>query len=148
MKITINTDSRYADTEIVINCNRMSEDIEKILSVLRMYDLKLTGYKDGRQYIIEAKNIIYVESIDKRSFLYTINDIFESPFRLYELEIKLSDSNFLRASKSCLFNINHIQAIEPDLDRRLILTMEKDIKIIVSRQYAEAVKNILESYNG
>ena len=148
MKITINTDSQYTDTEIVINCPYMSKDIEKMLSTLRMYDVKLTGHKEGRQYIIEAENIIYIESIDKHSFLYTLNDIFESPFRLYELETKLSDSNFLRASKNCLFNINHIQSIEPDLDRRLILTMEKDIKIIVSRQYAEAVKQILEACNG
>ena len=148
MKITINTDSQYTDTEIVINCPRLSEDIEKMLSALRMYDLKLTGQKEGRQYIIEAKNVMYIESIDKRTFLYTLNDTFESPFRLYELETKLSDGNFLRASKNCLFNINHIQSIEPDLDRRLILTMEKDIKIIVSRQYAETVKQILEAYNG
>ena len=101
MKITINTDSQYTDTEIVINCSRMSEDIEKMLSILRVYDLKLTGHKDGKQYIIEAKNVMYIESIEKRSFLYTINDIFESSLRLYELETKLSDANFLRASKNC-----------------------------------------------
>ena len=148
MKITINTDSQYTDTEIVINCPRLSDDIEKMLCTLRMYDLKLTGHKEGKQYIIEAKNIMYIESLEKHCFLYTINEIFESPLKLYELEEKLSVFNFLRASKNCLFNINHIQSIEPDLDRRLILTMEKEIKIIISRQYAEAVKRVLEAYNG
>jgi len=148
MKITINTDSQYADTEIVINCNRMSDDIEKMLSALRMLDKKLTGRKDGRQYILEAADVMYIESTDKRTFMYTVNDIFESSLKLYELEAKLADSNFLRASKNCLFNINHIQSIEPDLDRRLILTMEKDIKLIVSRQYAATVKQKLEAYNG
>jgi len=126
----------------------MSEDIEKMLSSLRLYDLKLTGYKDSRQYIIEAKNVIYIESLEKRTFLYTINDTFESSFRLYELEEKLSNYNFLRASKNCLFNINHVLSIEPDLDRRLILTMEKGIKLIVSRQYAATVRQKLEDYNG
>jgi len=148
MKIVINTDSQYTMTEIVINCNRMSDDIEKMLAALRMLDLKLTGRKDGRQHIIEAADVMYIESTDKRTFLYTINDIFESPFRLYELEAKLTAGNFLRASKNCIFNINHIQSIEPDLDRRLILTMEKDIKIVVSRQYAAAVKQKLEDLNG
>ncbi|MCL2764555.1 MAG: LytTR family transcriptional regulator [Treponema sp.] len=148
MKIIINTDSQYTVTEIVINCNRMSDDIEKMLAALRMLDLKLTGRKDGRQHIIEAADVMYIESTDKRTFMYTINDTFESPFRLYELESKLADGNFLRASKNCIFNINHIQSIEPDLDRRLILTMEKDIKIAVSRQYAPAVRQKLEDYNG
>jgi len=148
MKITINTDDKYTGTEIVINCNRMSDDIEKMLAVLRMLDIKLTGRKEGRSYIIEAADVIYIESTDKRTFIYTINDIFESSLRLYELEEKLTASNILRASKNCLFNLKHIQSIEPDLDRRLILTMEKDIKIIVSRQYADIVKQKLEVYNG
>jgi len=147
MKITINTDVKYTETEIILNCSRMGDDIEKMLAAFRMLDLKLTGRKDGRQHIIDAADVMYIESTDKRTFLYTVNDIFESPFRLYELEIKLADGNFLRASKNCIFNINHIQSIEPDLDRRLILTMEKDIKLVVSRQYAAAVRQKLEAYN-
>jgi len=148
MKITINADNQYTDTEIIVNCPQISDDIEKVLSVLRMLDMKLTGRKDGRQYILEAADIMYIESTDKRTFIYTTSDIFESPFRLYELEAKLADGDFLRASKNCIFNINHIKSIAPDFDRRLIVVMEKDIKLIVSRQYSQAVKQKLEEYNG
>ena len=148
MKITINTDSRFTETEVVINCYRLSDEIEKILAALRITDLKLTGRKDEQKYIIEAADVMYIESTDKRTFIYTINDIYESPLKLYELEAKLGNEDFLRANKSCIFNINHIQSIEPDIDRRLILTMEKDIKLIVSRQYSAAVKQKLEAYNG
>jgi len=108
--------------------------------------MKLTGRKDGRQYVIEAADIIYIESIDKHTFLYTTNGAYESPFKLYELEEKLAEHDFLRASKNSLFNINHIQSIEPDFDRRLIMTMTNDNKLIVSRQYAVAVKERLEAY--
>ena len=148
MKITINSDNRYTETEIVVNCNRMSDDIEKLLTALRILDLKLTGRKNGRQYVIEVADVMYIESTDKHTFLYTLNDIFESPFRLYELEAKLPERDFLRASKNCIFNISHVKSIEPDLDRRLIITMEKDIKLVVSRQYSPAVKQKLEAYNG
>ena len=147
MKITINTDDRYTETEIMVNCKQMSDDIEKLITALRMLDMKITGQKGGRQYIIEIADIIYIESVDKRTFLYTSTDVYESSLRLYELEAKLSGGDFLRASKNCLFNINRIQSIEPDLDRRLILTMERDIKLGVSRQYAAAVKQKLEAYN-
>jgi DNA-binding LytR/AlgR family response regulator len=147
MKITINTDERFTETEITVNCNRISDDIEKIFAVIQMLDMKLTGQKEGRQYIIEASEIIYIESTDKRTFFYTKIDVYESPFKLYQLEAKLADKDFLRASKNCLFNINHVQSIEPDIDRRLILTMETGIKIMVSRQYATIVKRKLEAYN-
>ena len=148
MKITINADKQYTDTEIIVNCPQISDDIEKVLSVLRMLDMKLTGRKDGCQYILEAADIMYIESTDKRTFIYTTSDIYESPFRLYELEAKLADGDFLRASKNCIFNINNIKSIAPDFDRRLIVIMEKDIKLIVSRQYSQAVKQKLEEYNG
>jgi len=146
MKIVINTDERYAETEIIVNCYRMGDDIDKLLSAVRMLDMKLTGKKDGRQYIIEVADIIYIESIEKHTFLYTTNGVYESSFKLYELEEKLAENDFLRASKNSLFNINHIQSIEPDLDRRLIMTMTNDNKLIVSRQYAAVVKEKLEAY--
>jgi len=146
MKIIINTDERYAETEIIVNCYRMSDDIEKLLAAIRMLDMRLTGRKDGRQYIMEAADIIYIESIEKHAFLYAVNGIYESSFKLYELEEKLAEHDFLRASKNSLFNINHVQSIEPDFDRRLILTMTNNNKLTVSRQYAALVKEKLEAY--
>jgi DNA-binding LytR/AlgR family response regulator len=148
MKITINTGDQYTETEITVNCNRLSDDIEKMLSAIRLSDMKLTGSKDGRQFIIDASDIMYIESIDKATFLYTVTDVYESHFKLYEFEAKLADSDFIRASKSCIFNIKHIKSIEPDLERRLTLTMERGLQVIVSRQYSGLVKEKLEVYNG
>jgi len=146
MKLTINTDERYTETEITVNCNRVSDDIDKLLAAIRLLDMKLTGRKDERQYVLEASDVIYIDSIDKHTFLYTSNGVYESSLKLYELEAKLADCDFLRASKSSLFNINHIHSIEPDFDRRLILSMTTGNKLIVSRQYAAAVKERLEAY--
>lgn len=147
MKITIVTDELCPETEVTIRCGRLSDDVEKIIAAIRMLDTKLTGRKDGRQHIIEAADIMYIESTDKRAFFYTLSGVYETPFRLYELEAKLADRDFLRASKNCLFNINRVEAIEPDFDRRLVLTMEKGIKLVVSRQYAATVKQKLEAPN-
>ena len=148
MKLTINTDERFSETEVIVNCSRINEDIEKIISALRMCDMKFIGRKNGEQYFIDISDVIYIESTDKRTFLYTSTDVYESPFKLYEFEEKLADQNFLRASKNCLFNLNHIQALKSDLEQRLLLTMEGGIKIIVSRQYSSAVKAKLEDYHG
>ena len=148
MKLIINTDERYTETEITVNCNRMNDDVEKLLAAIRMFDMKLTGRKNGEQHIIDLKNVIYIESIDRRTFLYTTQDVYESSCKLYELEEKLKDRDFLRASKSCLFNPLHIQSLKSDLEQKLTLTMEGGIKIVVSRQYSGIVKEKLEAFNG
>ena len=144
MKISINTDEQRTETEIIVNCIRLDDDIDKLLTAIRMLDMKLTVCKDKRHFVIDTADVIYIESTDKRTFLYTNTDVYESHLKLYELEEKLAGCNFLRASKNCLFNINHVQSIEADL-HRLILTTAKGIKLIVSRQYAAAVKLKLES---
>jgi DNA-binding LytR/AlgR family response regulator len=125
----------------------MSDDIDKLLASIRMHDIKITGHKNGRQCILEINDIAYIESIDKRSFLYTLTDIYENPFRLYELEAKLAERDFVRISKNCIININHIKFIETETYNRLILTMPRDIKLIVTRQYTQSVKQKLEAYH-
>ena len=148
MKITINTDEKYSETEIIINCNRMGDDMEKLISAISKLDMRFTGIKNGEQYFIDIADIIYAETTDKRTFFYTLTDVFECPLKLYELEEKLTDKNFLRASKSCLFNLDHVKSLKSDLEQRLLLTMESGFKIIVSRQYSFAVKAKLEDYRG
>lgn len=148
MKINIRTDENCAETEITVTCSRLNDDIDKLLAAIRILDMKLTGRKELKQYIIEAADVVYIDCIEKHVFLYTLGGVYESSFKLYELESRLADCDFIRASKNSIFNLNHIQSIEPDFDRRLILTMTGDIKIIVSRQYAAAVKEKLEVYHG
>jgi DNA-binding LytR/AlgR family response regulator len=109
--------------------------------------MKITGRKDGCEYILEIADIVYIENTEKRTFLYTLSDTYESPFRLYELEVKLVSLDFLKASRYCLVNMKYIKSIEMELNSRLIITMPRDIKLIVSRQYASEIKQKLESYN-
>jgi len=146
MKITINIDDRYTETEIAVNCNRVSDDIDKLLAAIRLLDMKLTERKDWWQHILEASDVIYIDNVDKHTFLYTSNGVYESSLKLYELEAKLADRDFIRVNKNSLFNIKHIHSIEPNFDRRLILSMIGGSKLIVSRQYAVVVKEKLEAY--
>jgi len=148
VKITIATDEQCAETEITVRCSRFSDDIERIVTAIRMLDARLTGHRDGRRHVIEAADVMYVDSADRRTFLYATSGVYETPMKLYELEARLADMDFMRAGKNCLFNINHVRSIEPDFDRRLILTMEKGIRLVVSRQYSAAVKRKLEAYDG
>lgn len=143
MKIIIHEDSSLSETEITIHCNRLSLEVEKVISMLRILDLKLTGRKDGHTYILDASKVIYIDTADKRTFFYTKEDIYETDSRLYELEEQLAALDFLRISKSCVMNFNQIISIKADIDGKLLLTMSNQEKIFVSRQYAPIIKKKL-----
>jgi len=143
VKININIDKNYAETEITINCAVMSDELEKVIARLRALNFKLTGTKDGHTHILDASQILYIDTVDKKTFLYTKSAVYETNLKLYELEENLSTSDFFRAGKSSIINFNKIKSIKSDIDGRIVVVMENGERLIVSRQYAEFIKNKL-----
>lgn len=143
MKININIDKRIKETEITINCGQMNDELEKVIASLKALDFKLTGTKNNQTFLLDADDILYIDTIDRRTFLYTQADVYESALKLYELEELLAPGVFFRAGKSSIINFNKIKSLKSDIDGRLITTMENNEKLIVSRQYAAFVKTKL-----
>ena len=137
MKISIQTDSQIDETEIQITCRHLTPQLERVISILRILDFKLLGEKDGESHILDISKILYIDTADKKTFLYTKDDVFESCLKLYELE------DFFRAGKSCIINLRQIQKIRADLDRKLRVTMTNGEQLTVSRQYADYVRKKL-----
>ncbi len=143
MKITVNENPATAETEVIIHCKEVGEDIRKILATLRAFDKKLYGVHNGKTYLLEPGDVLYVDSVDKKTFLYTSDQVLESDLRLYELEERLAGCHFFRASKSSLINIGKIKTIMPDLGGRLEITLISGERLFVSRQYARQLKTTL-----
>lgn len=140
VKISINIDETVSDTEIVINSKRLTSDIEKIIATLRILDQQIMAIKDNEAYIIDVSKIIYVESVDRKTFVYTEQECFESKLKLYEIEEQLCQSGFLRISKACLVHLKYIRSLKAELDRKIRITLENGEQIIVSRKYADELK--------
>jgi Response regulator of the LytR/AlgR family len=143
LKIEINMDETIGETKITIDCNRITPQIEKLISTIRLMNSKLTGVKENQTYIMDVTKILYIDTVDKKTFLYTKSDIYESSLKLYELEGQLYSNDFLRANKSCIINFNQIQSLKADLDGKLLVTMMNGEKLFVSRQYAPTFKEKL-----
>lgn len=143
MKITINVDDTAADTEITVSCRRLTPEIEKLLATLRIMDRQLTAVKDKETFLLDVSKVIYVESVERKTFIYTGGDIYESKLRLYELENLLGECGFFRASKSCMVQLRCIASLKADVDRKIKVTLENGEQIMVSRQYADELKKKL-----
>ncbi|MBO5354191.1 MAG: LytTR family transcriptional regulator DNA-binding domain-containing protein [Lachnospiraceae bacterium] len=143
MKISIDIDSARQDTEILISCHSLTPEIEKIIATLRMINQQMMVEKEQETYLLDVTKIMYIEAVDRKTFVYTKEDCFESKLKLYEMEERLEESGFFRVSKSCLVHLRHIRSLKNDMDRKLRLTLENGEKIIVSRQYADEIKRRL-----
>ncbi len=140
MKITIETNQMINEPEIKIICNSITQDIEKIISTLNVFDKKLTVKKNDEIFFINIAEVLYIDTVDKKTFVYTSDNVYETTLKLYELEEQFE---FFRASKSCIINLKYIKSLKSDFDRKIRVTMDNDEKIIVSRQYAIELKELL-----
>ena len=143
MKIEILVDETAEDLKVSVTCRQLTPDVEKILATLRMMNHQLTAKKDGEIYLLDTARVIYIESVDRKCFLYTADEVYESDFRLYELERQLEECGFFRVSKSFLIQLPSIQSLRADINRRIRITMSNGEQIIASRQYAEELKKRL-----
>lgn len=143
MRISIEEGEQYAETEILIRCRKTDPELVKLISLLQVFDRKLTGIREGQTFLLEAADILYIDTADKKTFLYTAGEVYETPLRLYELEERLTTSDFFRASKSSIINFNGIRSLRPDFGGRMFATMVNGEQLVISRQYVPYVKQKL-----
>lgn len=143
MNVTITENPAILDIEVSIACPRINERVQHIVASLNAFDRKLTGDRDGATYRLGINDVCYVETVDGRTFLYTDDGVYQTLLRLYELEDKLAGTEFVRASKQLLINFDHVVAIRSALNARLQLLLDNNESVMVSRQYAPAIKHKL-----
>ena len=143
MKIVIEEDPTLRETQVLIRCRARDSQVLGMVAALGSFGQRLTGEREGQTYLLEAGELFYIESVEKRTFLYTRDGVFETPLRLYELEERLAPWDFVRVSKAMIVNFGKTQSISPDFAGRLQLTLENGEKVGVSRKYAPAIKGKL-----
>lgn len=143
MKIVIDEEESYEDTEIIIKCKKCDDEILALISRLKMKSEKIIGTIGEKAFVIDPKDILYFDSVDKKSFIYTKDEVYESALRLYEIEKMLKLQGFFRATKSTIINISKIRSIKTEFNKTLIVEMENNENLNVSRQYAPILKERL-----
>ena len=143
MNVTITENPALDDIEVSVACPRIDERVQRIVSSLGAFDRALVGERDGATYRLDVDDVCYAETVDGKTVLYTADAVYQTPLKLYELEERLAGTEFVRASKQMLVNFDHVASIRPALNARLQLMLDNGEAVIVSRQYAPAIKRKL-----
>ncbi len=143
MKITIMDCPEGEEDEIIIKCRQVDEQMLKMIHTMKMGREKIIGTKDGSIMQIDPGQIYYFEAVDNRVFLYLQKEVYETKYKLYELEERFRGTDFFRASKSVILNLSKIQNLTPALGGRFEASMKNGEKVLISRQYVPILKEKL-----
>ena len=143
MKVEIDIDEKYQDTGVKITSPRLTPEVEKMVSLLRMMDSQIPVKKDDETYILDTEEILYIEAVERNTFVYTKEEVYESNLKLYEFETRLSERDFIRISKQGLLNLKKVKSLKADINRRIRVTLVNDEQIVVSRMYSDELRSRL-----
>ena len=143
MKINLDIDGKYNDTEVIIRAPHLNNDIERIVAMMRMIDMQIAVRKEGETYLLETDKILYIEAVDRKTFVYTASESYESELKLYELEQDLVARDFLRISKQSIVNLRKIKSLKADVNRKIRITLQNGEQIVVSRMYSDELRRKL-----
>lgn len=143
---------RYQDLDIVLVEQGLTYEglsyqfhydfLDELLSYLETLKNKtsLVGYQKGRMYPLLIDDIVYIEGFSRECYIHTIDEEYESQYKLFEIESILEGTSLIRISKSIIVNINHIHYILPETNMRYGIYMRSHVKLILSRKYLKDFK--------
>jgi len=135
--------STTGEEKAVIKAREMTSDIQNAIELLEGNAGGIAATKDGKTYLCKPNAIYYIESVDKRSYVYTKDECYDTKFRLYELE-DLLGGYFVRCSKAMIVNMRKIKSVKSDMGGRLVTTLLNGEEIIISRSYVKEIKRRLD----
>ncbi len=142
MQVHLEKVNSKEEEQAIIKAYEVTDEISGAIELLEGDSKGFAVSKDGKVYIIKASVVYYIESVDKKTFVYTKQGCYDCKYRLYELEIMLG-GYFQRCSKSMIINLKKIRNVKSDISGRIDATLLNDEVVVISRGYVKEVKRRL-----
>ena len=143
MKVIVEERPELEQTEVVVRCKRLDGEVSRLMELLRLSDARLTGEKDGETCILDGADVLYIDTVDRGTFLYTVDGVYQTRLRLYELEERLRGTGFVRISNSEIVDLGKVTALDLTLTGTIKLTLRGGGECWVSRRYVKKLKEAL-----
>lgn len=142
MKVSIIEVATVEEEAAVIQAVAITDEIRNAVDLLENNCRSIPVIRENATIMCQTNKIYYIESVDKKTFIYTKEECFETKYRLYELEEILSN-NFLRCSKAMICNIRKIKSVKSDFNGRMNAELLNGEQIVISRSYVMDLKKRL-----
>ncbi|MBR5897128.1 MAG: LytTR family transcriptional regulator DNA-binding domain-containing protein [Lachnospiraceae bacterium] len=143
MQVNIIENGAAKEVFAEIHCSEVTAEVRKLKVYISNFDTQIKGSSDKEVFYVELNDILYFESVDNKTFIYTKDKVLTAELRLYEIEKKLSEKDFFRCSKSVVVNIEKIVKLKPEISRNIIATLDNGESVVISRRYVPELKRMI-----
>lgn len=147
MKIRVEIDENVKEEEIILRCRELNDEtiaIQKRIAEAVNEGMKLTVTRGESEYYLNLQEILFFETAGVAVAVHTVNQIYTTHQRLYELE-EILPGIFLRVSKSTILNTGRIRSVRKNIAGASEVEFDGTAKkAFVSRSYFKLLTDKLE----
>lgn len=150
MKLNLYENKNLKEEKVDIHFTNMRPVIKQLIDTVKSERPTLSGrpadedMDDGEEIILDAKEIYYLDHIDRKLFAYTKDGVFRIMNTLSNCEEMLWNYGFVRVSKSNLINIYKIKQLKPDANMKVYASFDNGERICINRSYNKSFKEYLQ----
>ena len=145
MKVSLDIDSGFDESKVIIECKEMDDSIKNIIDFIKGQETRfLVGREGDMQHILKPVEIHYFHTNNDTVTAVTAKGEFRLKEKLYELEELLPPNQFIRLSKSVIANLDELSRFEASFNGTLCVYFKSEAKEYVSRNYVNTIKESLK----
>lgn len=143
MQVNIEKVTDKSQEMALIKAVEITSDIKNAIELLESGNAGIPVIKDKTTVLCKFSAIYYFESVDKKTFVYTKDDCYETKFKLYEIE-EMSYPYFARCSKAMIVNLKKIRHVSSELGARMNAELLNGENLVIARSYVKDIKRRLD----
>lgn len=132
-----------SETEVLIRCVQEDDTVRAVAALLTQQNKRIPVQCAGETKLLSPKSVLYAESVDSATFLYTTKEMYQTLWSLAALQETFGQNGLFRCSKSMLLNLHKVSSLQASENSRIIAVLENGEKLLVSRHYARQLRNML-----
>ena len=137
-----------SENYLELHYDKLDDETKEYISRLDNTLSNIEGTLDDRRISLPVTDVMYFESVDRKTFAYTEKVCVEMRDTLKNLLDNYSEMGFIRISKSSIVNVYKIDHLQGDLNMRVIIFLKNGEKLIMNRGYKKDFFTELEKIRG
>ncbi len=144
MQVEIKMDSAYTEPKVILMTASMTEEVQRILKKLSE-DVPqiISGSRDEKIEVLHQEDLIRIYADAGKIFAVTEKGQYVLRIRLYELEERLDDRQFVRISNSEIINLRKVDHFDLSFTGTICVSLSNGTTTYASRRYVSRIKKIL-----
>lgn len=144
MNIKLEQYPEYKDIEVIIRYPQETKKIDRLVSLIKAVDTQIPCYSDDETVLINASDIYYIESVDKKTIVCCENNNYQVKKRLYQVYELLIPAGFVQVNKYCIMNINKLEKVKVLQNSHLEAVLTNGKNLYITRKYLSDIKRMLQ----